>query len=177
MTIRADVARIWLSIARLGATSAREVTVPVSRASLAVMPISESHVGKTYPPTEPYVVSAAKIAEFAAALGDENPVYQGPDAVAPPTFAVLLSAAAWGAIFADDELDLSLERTVHGDQRFDWSRPLRAGDEVRGTLTIEKLRSRGTGEWITIAVALDTTAGERVCTATSTLLHNRGEAA
>lgn len=141
------------------------------------MPISEAHVGKTYPPTDPYVVSAAKIAEFAAALGDENPAYQGPDAVAPPTFAVLLSAAAWGAIFTDPELALALSRTIHGDQRFDWERPLRTGDEVQATLTITKFRSRGAAEWITIAVALDTTAGERVCTATSTLLHNREEAA
>lgn len=141
------------------------------------MPISESHVGRTYPPTDPYVVSAAKIAEFAAALGDDNPAYQGADAVAPPTFAVLLSAAAWGAIFVDDDLDLRVERTIHGDQRFDWERTLRPGDEVTGTLSIERFRSRGPAEWITIAVALDTTAGERICTATSTLLHNREESA
>ena len=32
--------------------------------------ISDIHVGRTYPPTVPYVVSAAKLAEFAQALGD-----------------------------------------------------------------------------------------------------------
>lgn len=133
--------------------------------------ISESHIGRTYPPTAPYVVSAAKVAEFAAALGDgDNPAYAGTDAIAPPTFAVVLSSAAWGAMFDDAELELSLSRTVHTDQRFTWTRPLRVGDEVTATLSIEKLRARGTSAFITLTVALDA-AGERVCDATSTLLH------
>lgn len=133
--------------------------------------IRESHLGRTYPPTEPYVVSAAKVAEFAAAIGDAgNPAYAGPRAVAPPTFAVVLSSAAWGAMFDDPELQLSLSRTVHTDQRFVWRRPLRVGDEVTATLRIDKLRARGTSAFITIVVELDA-GGERVCDATSTLLH------
>lgn len=133
--------------------------------------ISESHIGRTYPPTAPYAVSAAKVAEFAAALGDgDNPAYGGPDAVAPPTFAVVLSSTAWGAMFDDRELGLSLSRTVHTDQRFSWRRPLRVGDEVTATLRIDKVRARGTSAFITLTVALDA-GGERVCDATSTLLH------
>ncbi len=133
--------------------------------------ISDTHIGRTYPPTVPYVVSAAKVAEFATALGDgANPAYAGPDAVAPPTFAVVLSSAAWAAMFGDAELDLSLSRTVHTDQRFAWQRPLRVGDEVTATLSIEKVRVRGTSAFITISVALEA-SGDRVCDATSTLLH------
>ena len=37
------------------------------------MAITEAHAGRRYPPTAPYAVSAAKIAEFARALGDDNP--------------------------------------------------------------------------------------------------------
>lgn len=142
------------------------------------MPISEDHVGRSYPATAPYQVSRAKIAEFAAALGDAaNPAYAGAEPIAPPTFAVVLSSAAWDAMFADPELALSLSRTVHVDQRFAWSHPLRAGDEVTATLTIEKVRARGTTAIITIAVELATTAGEPVCTATSTLMHTNEAAA
>jgi acyl dehydratase len=142
------------------------------------MPISEEHVGRSYPATTAYQVSRAKIAEFAAALGDaDNPAYTGDAPLAPPTFAVVLSSAAWGAMFADPELALSLSRTVHVDQRFAWTRPLRAGDEVTATLTIEKVRARGATAIITIAVALATTAGEAVCTATSTLMHTQEAAA
>ncbi len=142
------------------------------------MPISEDHVGRTYPATAPYQVSRAKIAEFAAALGDAaNPAYAGKEPIAPPTFAVVLSSAAWDAMFADPELGLSLSRTVHVDQRFTWQRPLRAGDEVSATLTIEKVRARGATAIIGIAVELATTAGESLCTATSTLMHTMEEAA
>jgi acyl dehydratase len=135
------------------------------------MPISEVHVGRSYPATAPYQVSRAKIAEFAAALGDgDNPAYAGDDPIAPPTFAVVLSSAAWDAMFADPDLELSLSRTVHVDQRFAWQRPLHAGDEVSATLTIEKVRARGATAIITIAVQLATTTGEALCTATSTLM-------
>lgn len=142
------------------------------------MPISDEHVGRSYPATAPYQVSRAKITEFATALDDgANPAYAGPAAVAPPTFAVVLASAAWDAMFDDPELGLSLSRTVHVDQRFTWARQLRAGDEVSATLTIEKVRARGATAIITIAVALATTAGEALCTATSTLLHTAAEAA
>jgi acyl dehydratase len=134
--------------------------------------ISDAHVGRTYPPTAPYLVSAAKVAEFAAALGDAgNPAYTGPDAVAPPTFAAALSSAAWGAMFDDPELELSLSSTVHTDQRFTWHRPLRVGDAVTATLTIDRVRARGTSAFISITVTLDAD-GERVCDAASTLLHS-----
>lgn len=136
------------------------------------MPISEVHVGRSYPATPPYQVSRAKIAEFAAALGDSgNPAYDGDTPIAPPTFAVLLSSSAWGALFDDPELELALSRTVHVDQRFNWARPLRSGDEVTARLAIEQVRLRGPMAIITIAVQLATTAGEDVCTATSTLMH------
>jgi len=142
------------------------------------MPISDAHVGTTYPPTAPYRISRAKIAEFAAALGDGgNPAYAGEAAIAPPTFAVVLSSAAWSAMFDDPELGLSLSRTVHVDQRFTWQRPLRDGDEVTATLTIDKVRSRGATAIITISVALATTTGEALCTAVSTLMHTSPEVA
>lgn len=136
------------------------------------MPISDIHVGRSYPATEPYPVSRAKIAEFARALGDgDNPAYNGENPVAPPTFAAVLAAAAWDGLFADPELELALSRTVHVDQRFAWQRPLRAGDLVRSALTIDKVRLRANTAIITISVLLDTPEGERLCTATSTLMH------
>ncbi len=64
-----------------------------------------------------------------------------------------------------------MSRTVHVDQKFSWQRPLRAGDEVSATLTIEKVRARGTTAIIAISVALTTSDGELLCTATSTLMH------
>ncbi len=135
------------------------------------MPINDAHVGRSFPATQPYRVSREKIAEFAAAMGDDNPAYAGDDPQAPPTFAAVLAARAWDGLFADPELDLKLSQTIHADQRFAWTRPLRAGDEVTATLRIEKVRARANTAFITVAVDLATTAGEPVVTATSTLLH------
>ena len=47
------------------------------------MAISEVHAGRSYPATAPYQVSAAKIAEFASALGDDSPSYRGAEPIAP----------------------------------------------------------------------------------------------
>jgi len=137
--------------------------------------ISEIHAGRSYPPTEPYEVTGVKIAEFADALGDPNPAYRGEQPIAPPTFAAVIAGRAWEALWADEELGLELRRIVHGDQRINHVRPLRAGDRVTATLTIDKVRSRGPVDMINSHVVLATVDGEEVCTAASTFLHSREE--
>lgn len=142
------------------------------------MPITPEHVGRSYPPTEPYRISRAKIAEFAAALGgteggDRNPAYAGEHPIAPPTFAMVIGSRAWEALFADQELGLALHRTVHADQRFTWQRPLREGDDVVAQLHIDKVRSRGPVDMVGVSVELRTVEGEPLCTATSQLVHTR----
>jgi acyl dehydratase len=141
------------------------------------MPITEAHAGRRYPPCDPYQVSAAKIAEFAAALGDDNPRYRGDSPMAPPTFAAVLTAQAWDQLFSDPELELSLARIVHGDQRFTFMRPLHAGDVVIATLTIDKVRVRAGSELITATVDMASRDGEPICTAQATFAHAREVAA
>lgn len=137
------------------------------------MAISTDHAGRAYPPTEPYRVTAEKIAEFATALGDDNPAYAGDHPIAPPTFAATIAARAWQALWDDPELELQLSRVVHGDQRIEHVRPLRAGDVVTARLRIDTVRTRGTVDRITSSMLLQTTAGEEVCTASATFLHTR----
>ncbi|WP_432559852.1 FAS1-like dehydratase domain-containing protein [Granulicoccus sp. GXG6511] len=136
------------------------------------MPISTEHAGRAYPPLH-YRVTAGKIAEFADALGDENPAYRGDDAIAPPTFPVVL--ASWDAVFGDPELGLALNRTIHVEQKFAYARPLRADDHVTATLRIENVRVRGQVDMVTVATSIDTVDGEHVCTMTSSLFHTREE--
>ena len=137
------------------------------------MPITEAHAGRRYPPCDPYQVSAAKIVEFAAALGDDNPRYRGESPMAPPTFAAVLSARAWDQLFSDPELELSLERIVHGDQRFTFMRPLHAGDVVIAIVTIDRVRVRAGSELITATVDMASRDGEPICTAQATFAHAR----
>ncbi len=138
--------------------------------------ISAEHAGRSYPPTEPYEVTGVKIAEFARALGDANPAYQGESPIAPPTFAAVIAGRAWEALWQDPDLGLELRRIVHADQRITHHRPLRAGDRVTATLRIDRVRSRGDSDMINSSVLLAAADGEAVCTATSTFLHSRQEA-
>ena len=141
------------------------------------MAITEAHAGRQYPKTAPYAIAAEKIAEFARALGDESPYYGGERPIAPPTFAAMIASSAWQLMFDDPELELALRRIVHGDQRFDYTRPLLAGDVVSATLTIDRVRVRGSAEIISSSVAITDLTGETICTATATFVHTRGDAA
>jgi acyl dehydratase len=138
--------------------------------------ITEAHAGRRYPPTAPYAVSAAKIAEFARALGDDNPAYAGDTAIAPPTFPAVISGPAWQQMFTDPELDLALASIVHGDQRFDYRDPLRAGDVVSATLTIDKVRVRSGSEIISSSVVISGADGVERVTARATFVHSRAAA-
>lgn len=138
------------------------------------MRISTEHVGRSYPPLR-YRVTREKIAEFAAALGDPNPAYAGDSATAPPTFPVVL--AGWDSVFGDAEIGLALNRTVHVEQRFGYTRPLRAGDEVLATVTLAGVRVRGQVDMVTVTTDVVTVEGEHVCTMTSSLFHTRSEGA
>ena len=137
------------------------------------MALTEAHAGRRYPPCDPYQVSAAKITEFATALGDDNPRYRGDSLMAPPTFAAVISAPAWDQLFGDPELGLSLERVVHGDQRFTFMRPLHAGDVVIATAMIDKVRVRSGSEIISATVEMASHDGEPICTARATFAHAR----
>ena len=137
------------------------------------MAITEAHAGRRYPPIDPYQVTAAKIAEFATALGDDNPRYRGESPIAPPTLAVVISLPAWNLLFSDPELELSRERIVHGDQRFTFLRPFRAGDVVIATVTIDKVRIRAGSELVSFTVELSSRDGEQICSSQATFYHAR----
>jgi acyl dehydratase len=64
--------------------------------------VNQDYAGRSFPATEPYEVSRVKIAEFANAIGDPNPVYRDrdaavaagyPDVIAPPTFPIVVTMA------------------------------------------------------------------------------------
>lgn len=147
------------------------------------MPIDPSYAGRTYPPSPTYEVALEKIREFADAIGDLNPAYRDrdaarslghPDVIAPPTFPVVLTFKASRALVEDPDLGIDYSRLVHGDQRFTYSRPVRAGDALTVTVTIDAIRSSGGHDMLTSRSEVQTTDGEHVVTALSTLVV-RGE--
>lgn len=136
------------------------------------MPITPEHAGRAYAPTAPYEVTRGKVAEFAAALGAPLPEGSGP-VVAPPTFGAVVTGPAWDALFSDPELALQLSRVVHADQQFRYHRALEPGDVVTATLSLAKVRVRGTTEIITTSVDVRDAMGQSVLVADATFVHSR----
>jgi hypothetical protein len=74
-------------------------------------------------------VERGKIAEFAKAVKDDNRAYRQSDAPpAPPTF--LMTIAHWMGSLGETRQGIKLDyrRLLHGEQEFEYVRPIRAGD-------------------------------------------------
>ncbi|CCG05154.1 FAS1-like dehydratase domain-containing protein [Blastococcus saxobsidens] len=147
------------------------------------MTLDRELVGRSYPPSAVYEVGRAKIAEFAAAVGADDPVHRDPaaahaaghpDVVAPPTFAIVVSLEAAFVVLGDPEVGLDYSRVVHGEQKFTHHRPIRAGDRLVATTTIDAARSVAGNDLLTARVELATEDGEAVCTAVSMLVARGG---
>lgn len=138
------------------------------------MPVNASFVGRSYPPTEPYLVSREKIREFADAINDPNPAYRSADAaralghrdvVAPPTFPIVLTLPAGHQFITDPEAGVDYSRVVHGEQRFVHERAVCAGDRLQVTLTIDDVRVAAGNDLISNRSEVRTVDGELVATA------------
>ena len=149
------------------------------------MAINPDFLGKTFPPGEPYEISRVKLAEFADAIGDGNPLYRDraaaveagfPDVIAPPTFPIVISMASSGQAMANPGLNLNYAMVVHGEQRFEYERPLHAGDVVTAQVTISDIRDIGRNSVMTTSTKITTVDGEHVCTAHATLVERGGAA-
>ena len=94
----------------------------------------DPRIGRTAPPVK-MRVEYGKIREFAKAIKDDNPVYfdeghaarEAGGVVPPPTFSMTMSHWTEGVI-GGPKLDMDLRRVLHGEQEFEYVRPIRAGD-------------------------------------------------
>ncbi len=124
------------------------------------MAINPDFLGKTFPPGPAYEISRVKLAEFADAIGDPNPVYCDrsaaveagfPDVIAPPTFPFVISIASSARALADPGLNLNYAMVVISD-----------------------IREVGRNSTMTTTTQISTVDGEHVCTTYSTLVERGG---
>ncbi|MEU6957377.1 MaoC family dehydratase N-terminal domain-containing protein [Streptomyces sp. NPDC045714] len=150
------------------------------------MALDQSFVGRTYPPTPAYEVGREKIREFAEAVGDTHPAYVDAEAaralghadvIAPPTFVFSITYRAAGEVVQDPQLGLDYSRVVHGDQKFSYVRPVRAGDRLTVTSTIEAIKSLAGNDIVDIRGDVHDEAGELVVTALTKLVARAAEEA
>jgi acyl dehydratase len=147
------------------------------------MALDPAYVGRSFPPTSPYVVGREKIREFATAIGADDAIYLDPAAaasfgysevIAPPTFPIVVTAATIQQLIDDPGLGLDFSRVVHGDQRFTYVRPVRAGDALTCVCTVAEIAERGGHGFLTTRTEIMSADGELVVTAIAKLVV-RGE--
>ena len=147
------------------------------------MPVNAELAGRSYPAATPYLVGREKVREFARAVLATSPLNFDPEAaraagyadvVAPPTFAVVVQEHTLAQLLADPGAGIDFARVVHGDQRFTFTRPIVAGDELTATLTVTSVKSLGGHSMVTAESSIVDADGAHVVTAISTLVV-RGE--
>ncbi len=143
------------------------------------MPVNPDLVGRAFAATAPYLVGREKVREFARAVFATDPQHTDPaaaqalgypDVVAPPTFAMVVQDLTLQQLLAEPDSGIALERTIHAEQRFRYTRPIVAGDELTAQLSISGVRAVGKGAMVTSEAEIRDAAGAHVVTATSILL-------
>ncbi len=129
----------------------------------------EGLVGRVVAPNEPFGISAERVREFALAIGTT----WAPGCPIPATFPIILSGAAMGAFLESSGLELS--RIIHGEQRFEYARPLAVGDILTSTFSVASVRSIGGNDIIVTVTSMTDASGALVCTAKAMLIHRGGE--
>ena len=140
------------------------------------MPLDPAMVGReTEAGTE--TITADAVRQFADAIGDNNPVYRDAAAAeragfagipALPTFVTRIRVS-----FAESGLDPTRSQVLHGEQEYEYNRPIVVGDTIRMRHRIASIRQSaraGNMAIMTIEQLGDTPEGERVVTGRSTAI-------
>lgn len=147
------------------------------------MAVNTELVGKQYP-SHTYEVAREKIREFASAIGDHNAAYFDVDVaralghddlVAPPTFSVVVTRAPQIDVINDPELGLDFSRVVHGDQSFQFTRPIVAGETLHATASVASARSVAGNDIVAIRTDITDDSAAPVATVTATLVARAGD--
>jgi len=134
---------------------------------------------RAFAPTAPYLVGREKVREFSRAVFATAPMHHDPEAaraagfsdvVAPPTFPIVIAEATLQQLLAEPDAGIDFSRVVHGDQRFSYTRPIVAGDELTATLRVTSIKSLGGNSMVTSESAMTDASGEHVVTSVSTLV-------
>ncbi len=150
------------------------------------MPPSKEMIGRVLS-SGSATVSAEHVAEFARALGDLNPLYLDPAAakkgpfgivIAPPTYPIaFMTQAMAGGMDTFLELGLNFMTLVHGEQEFEYARPIRAGETLTLTGRIgdiyEKQGSSGVMDFVVLETEAKDAQGQPVFFSRNTLISRR----
>lgn len=151
------------------------------------MMISLDAVGFTSP-VGTTTLERGRLAFFARAIGETDPVYSDveaalaaghPDLPVPPTFLFSLNLESADPFCWLTDLGVDLTRLLHGSQGFTYNRPVHAGDTVthRRTITSVYTKRAGALEFLESETEVRLTGGDRVALLQETLIVQHPEGA
>ena len=117
--------------------------------------------GKTYPATT-FTVEPERVAAFRRVFEESEGV--------PATFVTVAEFAVMPQIVADPELGLDFSRVLHGNQEYEFRRPLREGETLQVRTQLGSIRVFGGNAFLVVVTELVEPDGALVCTARSTLI-------
>ena len=139
------------------------------------MPPSKEMIGRVLS-TGSATVTPEHVAGFAAALGDTNPEYA---TLAPPTYPIaFMTQAMSGGMETFLELGLDFMTLVHGEQEFEYVRPVRIGETLELTGRIADIydktsSSGGVLDFVVLETEGKDTAGSPVFYSRNVLISKR----
>ncbi len=147
------------------------------------MPLNQALKGKRYEPVT-FEVTREHVTGFAEAVGEDRDIFRDPEAareagyaqqVAPPTFVTTMQMMVSAQVVLDQDLGLDYSRVVHGEQSYEWRRPVVVGDVLSALPRIADIYAKGPNEFLVTEAEITDAQGEMVVVARSTLL-SRGTA-
>jgi acyl dehydratase len=129
------------------------------------MAMNRELIGRSYAAST-YQVEQEAVVRYARATNETNPCFlhagDGGRLVAPPVFPVVYHARALAKPIGDPALNIEFKRALHGEQEMAFHRPVRPGDVITTTPSIEDIRDKGTGETIAIRLCSENQARKLV---------------
>lgn len=142
------------------------------------MALDPANIGLSVPAASGYLVGREKVREFAIAVGETSPLCHDlvaaqaagySDLVAPTTFPIIASLEVMKAVAVAPPVNVDWSRVVHSDQRFAYTRPVVAGDELYIASTVEDIKSLAGNDMITMRGDVTDASGAPVLQVWTTL--------
>jgi hypothetical protein len=121
----------------------------------------EAAAGKVYPEL-PFTIDPRRVTAFREVFDQVEGV--------PTTFVTAAEFTVIPGIVDDPELGIDFSRVLHGNQEYEYRRPLREGEDLTIRSRIESIRSMGGNAFLVLVTELLEPGGVVVCTARSTLI-------
>lgn len=142
------------------------------------MPIDKKFIGKEFTPVR-YVIGREKIKEYAKTIGDLNPLYFDEEKakkskygsiIAPPMFVVVFARDAMFKLFEDKEININMERLVHGEQEFVFHKVVKENDVISTHAKIKDIFEKSKNDFVILETRSYNQQGELVVEGTWTFV-------